>query len=166
MLKSWFKLLLIFASCSLYRVAMVPLCAQIDSKRTARWMSKQVRNSNAWFSAAPHAVFIEKDAARHSDMNLIVRLWLHPDCDIGHYEQLEREAGAVLKSHGARIERAFRAAQAHEAEPFEIHFVHFPDEAAFAAYRDDPCTRALNARREALIARTEIWRGEEVIYGF
>jgi len=98
-------------------------------------------------------------------MNLIIRLWLHPDCDIRQYEDFEREAGAIIKSHGGRIERAFRTLQAHETEPFEIHLVYFPDEAAFAAYRNDRRTLALRTRRETLVSRTEMWWGEEVMYG-
>ena len=47
-----------------------------------------------------------------------------------------------------------------------MHLVAFPDEEAFAAYRDDERTLALKEQREKLIARTEIWRGSEINYGF
>jgi hypothetical protein len=45
--------------------------------------------------------------------------------------------------------------------PFEVHVVSFPDWDAFEAYRGDPQLKDLLPLRERLIARTEIWRGEE-----
>lgn len=100
-------------------------------------------------------------------MIFIARLWLHATCDLSEYEGFEREAATISKLHGGRIERAFRLYESQsEDEPFEIHLVFFPNEAAFESYRSDPRTIALSEKRKSLIARTEIWRGEEVTYGF
>lgn len=72
-----------------------------------------------------------------------------------------------MATHGGRIERAFRVnAPSDSDEPFEVHLVSFPDEAAFSAYRNDAQIVALAKERERLIARTEIWTGAEVNYGF
>ena len=80
---------------------------------------------------------------------------------------VERTAARLMAQHGGRIERAFRRDATHGSEePFEVHLVAFPNEEAFAAYRDDARTLALKEQRERLIARTEIWRGNEINYGF
>ena len=98
-------------------------------------------------------------------MLLIVRVWLAPGCDLSEYQGFEREAATIMKSHGGRIERAFRVHEAHiEDEPFEIHVVSFPDESAFTSYRNDARTRALAEKRDRLLARTEIWSADEVSY--
>ncbi len=100
-------------------------------------------------------------------LQLVVRIWPHPEADVAEYEEFEREAASIMKAYDGRIERAFRVQAAPESdEPFEVHLVSFPDEAAFAAYRGDARTLALTERRERLIARTEIWRGAQVNYGF
>jgi uncharacterized protein (DUF1330 family) len=100
-------------------------------------------------------------------LHLIVRLWLRDEANIGEFEKFERAAAGVMAQHGGSIERAFRRKETQESEePFEVHLVKFPDAEAFAAYRDDDRTLALKEQRERLIARTEIWRGNEINYGF
>lgn len=96
-------------------------------------------------------------------MTLIVHLWLRGD-DVRAFEEFEREAAAIMASHGGRVERAFRTLHLQQDEPFEIHLVVFRDEEAFEAYRSDARTLSLSERREQIIARTEIWRGDEVMY--
>lgn len=102
-----------------------------------------------------------------SELRLVVRLWLHPETNIAEYEAFERKAAELMKSHTGKIERVFRSENTQTSdEPFEIHLVVFPDEAAFEAYRSDSRIATLAQKRERLISRTEIWRGAEVNYGF
>ena len=90
---------------------------------------------------------------------LVARLWVE-SARVSDYERFEREAARVLAAHGARIERVIRRApDAPPDEPFEVHVVRFPDEAALAAWRSDPRTRGLAAERDDVIARTEVFRG-------
>jgi uncharacterized protein (DUF1330 family) len=95
---------------------------------------------------------------------LIVSLWLRDGAAVAELEGFERRVAKIQARHGGRIERAVRATspQANAAEPFEVHVVSFPDDAALAAYRADPDTRALAAERAAIIARTVIVEGLEV----
>ncbi len=44
-------------------------------------------------------------------------------------------------------------------QPYEIHVVSFPDEAAFNAYRADPATMGLQQKRDSIIARTVAFAG-------
>jgi uncharacterized protein (DUF1330 family) len=95
-----------------------------------------------------------------SRVNLVVSLWLKTD-DIAGFESFERSAARVMATHGGRIDRVIRSADAERADgPFEVHVVSFPNWSAFDAYRADPAFKALLPQRERLIGRTEIWRGE------
>ena len=102
---------------------------------------------------------------------VVARLWLREGARVAEFEAFEREAVARLAAHGARIERVVRRRGEGEAgatpkggraedAPFEVHLLSFPSETAFAAWRADPDVRAMAARREALIARTEVFVGE------
>ncbi len=96
-----------------------------------------------------------------SRANLVVSLWLKTD-DVAAFEQFERAAALVMAKHGGRIDRVVRGSDAEAPDcPFEVHVVSFPDWDAFEAYRGDPQLKDLLPLRERLIARTEIWRGEE-----
>jgi hypothetical protein len=91
---------------------------------------------------------------------LIVSLWLETD-DVAAFESFERAAARVMAKHGGRVDEVVRRADAERGDgPFEVHVVSFPDWALFDAYRADPELKALLPRRERLIARTEVWRGE------
>jgi uncharacterized protein (DUF1330 family) len=95
-----------------------------------------------------------------SRVNLVVSLWLKAD-DVAGFESFERAAARVMAKHGGRIDRVIRRASAEGGDgPFEVHVVSFPSWSAFDAYRADQAFKALRPRRERLIARTEIWRGE------
>ena len=96
-----------------------------------------------------------------SRVNLVVSLWLKTD-DVAAFEQFERAAALVMAKHGGRIDHVVRGSDAEARDgPFEVHVVSFPDWDAFEAYRGDPQLKDLLPLRERLIARTEIWRGEE-----
>ena len=94
---------------------------------------------------------------------LIVSLWINGK-DIAAFEAFERKAAAIMLHYGGRIEKVLRCSDADltSGSPFEIHLVSFPDDHAFQAYRDDEQTRELGSLRQAVIERTEIWRGEEI----
>ena len=93
-------------------------------------------------------------------VTLVVSLWLETD-DVAAFESFERAAARVMATHGGRIDQVVRRADAERGDgPFEVHVVSFPDWSSFDAYRADPAFRELQPRRERLIARTEIWRGE------
>jgi uncharacterized protein (DUF1330 family) len=95
-----------------------------------------------------------------SRVNLVVSLWLKTD-DVAAFESFERAAAQVMAKHRGRIDHVTRLADGVRGDaPFEVHVVSFPDWAAFDAYRADPAFKALLARRERVVARTEIWRGE------
>jgi antibiotic biosynthesis monooxygenase (ABM) superfamily enzyme len=94
-----------------------------------------------------------------SRITLIVSLWLEQP-DVAAFEAFERQAAAVMARHGGRIESVVRCS-GDAGEPFEVHVVTFPNAAALAAYRGDPRMADLRPLRERLIARTQIWSGEQ-----
>jgi uncharacterized protein (DUF1330 family) len=89
-------------------------------------------------------------------MILIATLTVHPD-RIEVYRDYERMAAKIMERHGGRIERAI-ALDPDPEDAFyrETHVVSFPDEAALAAYRNDPEFKALATEREACILATAI----------
>ena len=97
--------------------------------------------------------------ARHT---VIACLWLK-NGNVEALADFERAATRVMAAHGGRIERVVRIGRANVPDaPFEIHVTTFPDANAYAAYQDDPATRALAAARAAAIARTVIYAGSEI----
>jgi hypothetical protein len=90
---------------------------------------------------------------------LVVSLWLKGD-DVAGFEAFERAAAEIMAKHSGRIEHVVRRAEPGDG-PFEVHIVTFPSEAALGAYRDDSRLKDLSGLRERVIARTEIWRGEQ-----
>ncbi len=91
---------------------------------------------------------------------IIVSLWIHPGQEAA-FEAFEREAARLMARHGGRIDRALRVAAGEGDPPYEVHFVSFPDEAAYQAYGSDPDTQALREGRTRIIARTVVLRGRE-----
>jgi uncharacterized protein (DUF1330 family) len=99
-------------------------------------------------------------AAGESRVNLVVSIWLKAH-DVAAFESFERSVARVMTKHGGRIDHVIRRTDSERADgPFEVHVVSFPDWPSFEAYRADPAFKALLARRESVIARTDIWRGE------
>lgn len=89
----------------------------------------------------------------------VVSLWIHPGQELA-FETFEREAAAIIASHGGRIERAIRIREAAAESPYEVHIVVFPGESALESYRTDPKTAQLAERRSRIIAKTIILAGE------
>jgi uncharacterized protein (DUF1330 family) len=92
---------------------------------------------------------------------LIATLTVHPD-RVEAFRAYERKAAKIMERHGGRIERVI-ALDPDPEDAFyrETHLVSFPDEAALAAYRNDPEFKSLAKEREACILATAIRRGKE-----
>jgi hypothetical protein len=78
------------------------------------------------------------------------------------FRAFERHAATVMARHGGRIERTVVVSP--EGSPDlvkEVHVVTFPDDRAYAAYRDDPGRRELAHLRDASVVNTEVLVGED-----
>lgn len=75
------------------------------------------------------------------------------------FDAYELRAAGIVRRYGGKIEK--RVFVSGEPER-EVHFVAFPDEASFTAYRHDIELVSLRADREACILSTELLRGEEL----
>src|SRR5262249_52975828 len=91
---------------------------------------------------------------------LVVSLWIHPGQEAA-FEAFEREAARLMARRGGRIDRALHVTAGEGDLPYEVHFVSFPDEAAYKAYGGDPETAVLREGRAKIIARTVSIRGRE-----
>ncbi|MEO8466482.1 MAG: hypothetical protein ABI640_14150 [Gammaproteobacteria bacterium] len=92
-------------------------------------------------------------------MTFIVSIWLK-DNDVAGFESFERQAATLMAGHGGRVDSVVRCG-GEEGTPFEVHLVSFPDAAAAAAYRADPRLAKLLPLRERVIARTDVWAGQQ-----
>ncbi len=98
---------------------------------------------------------------RPGRLTLVVILTVRPGA-LDAFRAYEAAAAAIMRRHGGAIERAVVVKPTEAAGAWrEIHLVTFPDEAAFARYRADPALAALAAARQACIAQTELFVGEE-----
>ena len=78
---------------------------------------------------------------------------------LGTFRSFERQAAAIMAKYGGAIERTVVVDNG--SGPLqEIHFVSFPGEQAFIAYRTDEDLQRLAPLREQSIISTEIARGE------
>ena len=98
-------------------------------------------------------------AATHPRLTVVVSLWLRNN-DVAAFEAFERNVASIVAAHGGRLENVIRCG-GRDGAPFEVHVVTWPNAAAVEAYRNDPRTLALRAERERVIARTEIWTGDQ-----
>jgi uncharacterized protein (DUF1330 family) len=94
-----------------------------------------------------------------SRLTLVVSIWLKDD-DVAGFEAFERQAAAIMAAHGGRVENVVRCGGKGDA-PFEVHVVSFPDVTTAGAYRADPRLLKLFPLRELVIARTEVWPGQQ-----
>jgi uncharacterized protein (DUF1330 family) len=96
-------------------------------------------------------------------VDLCVLLWAH-DGQEAALVAYEDEVLALVPAHGGSVLQRVRAR--HEgvetAQPFEVHVIRFPDQAAFDGYLADPRRAELADRRDAAIARTEVQRVQVV----
>lgn len=77
------------------------------------------------------------------------------------FARFERQALAILREHGGRLERAVRPAPEAGA-PYEIHVLAFPSQSAFDAYRQDPRLAALASLRDSALEKTVVRTGADV----
>lgn len=92
---------------------------------------------------------------------LVVSLWVDP-ARLDAFMAYEREAARIMAKYGGRIDRVIRIQTTDEAQPFEVHVIHFPDEPAFERYRADPEIARLSAIRAEVILRTSIVMGQDI----
>jgi hypothetical protein len=87
-------------------------------------------------------------------LTLCVLLWAHPGQEeaLGEYED---EVLALLPDHSARLLARVRSLEPGHAD--EVQLYEFPGQAELDAYLADPRRTALSARRDAVIARTELF---------
>ena len=94
-----------------------------------------------------------------SRLTLVVSIWLK-DNDVAGFETFERQAATIMAAHGGRVDHVVRCGGQGGA-PFEVHLVSFPDAAAAGAYRADPRIVKLFPLRDRVVARTEVWAGQQ-----
>ena len=76
------------------------------------------------------------------------------------FHAFERQAAAIMESHGGRIERAVTIPPEPSANTFrEVHIVTFPSDDAYIAYRGDPRLAALAPLRQSAVTSTEVLTG-------
>ena len=83
------------------------------------------------------------------------------------FDQFERQAAAIMESHGGRIDLAFRprAPTAQTPKVDEVHVLKFPDHDAFDRYRSDDRLLALSTLRQKAISQSTVYvAGTEVDY--
>jgi uncharacterized protein (DUF1330 family) len=94
-----------------------------------------------------------------SRVTFVVSIWLKGN-DVAGFEEFERQAATIMAGHGGRVDAVVRCG-GEGATPFEVHVVSFPDAAAAGAYRADPRLAKLLPLRERVIARTDVWVGQQ-----
>lgn len=78
------------------------------------------------------------------------------------FHAFERQAAAIMESHGGRIERTVTILPESGADTFrEVHVVTLPSEDAYAAYRADPRLAALAPLRESAVVATTVLTGTD-----
>ncbi len=98
-----------------------------------------------------------------AELVVVVALFVRAGCEEA-FSDFERQALAILRDHGGRLERAIRPPRdgGDERTPFEIHVLVLPSRTAFEAYRHDPRLAALAALRARAIDDTALWSGPDV----
>jgi uncharacterized protein (DUF1330 family) len=95
-------------------------------------------------------------------LTLVVTLHAHAGQEAG-LRAYEKQAMAVLREHGGRLEKVIRVEASLDAGPVphEVHVVWFPTEAHFASYRNDPRLADLAPLRAQAIKATSVLVGRE-----
>jgi uncharacterized protein (DUF1330 family) len=71
------------------------------------------------------------------------------------FDLFERQAVAIMKTYGGRIDSAFRPEPGQQID--EIHVLKFPDLEAFDSYKNDENLLALTSLREQAILDTKLY---------
>lgn len=78
------------------------------------------------------------------------------------FHAFERQAAAIMESHGGRIERAVTIPPEPGAITFrEVHIVTFPSDDAYIAHRSDPRLAALGPLRQSAVVSTTVLTGAD-----
>lgn len=94
----------------------------------------------------------------------IVALLYAGDGGVPALRAFERQAIAILRSHGGNLISALAPAPAPDGtEPDEIHLLTFPSLTAFEAYRNDPRLAALSDERAHAIRQTVVYTAAETV---
>ncbi len=80
------------------------------------------------------------------------------EADLVAYEDLVLP---MLERHGGHMLHRVRRADGGN-DPYEVHLIDFPDDAAVAAYLDDPERLALSAMRDDAVLATRIIRVDPI----
>ncbi|GAC67532.1 hypothetical protein [Gordonia soli] len=93
-------------------------------------------------------------------VTLTILLWPHngKDDDLSAYED---DVLVLVTEHGGRVVQRVRRIGTDPVPPLETQIITFPDEDSLDGYLGDPSRTAMAARRDACIARTDMWRVEE-----
>jgi hypothetical protein len=92
-------------------------------------------------------------------ISLVVILTVRND-SVESFRTFEHHAARVMARYGGAIERTIVVPSAPESPTFrEVHIVTFPDDAAFARYREDEELRTHGHLREASVVNTEVLAG-------
>ena len=81
--------------------------------------------------------------------------------ELDAFRKFETHAARVMAEHGGRLERNVVVDDGASETLTEIHFLRFPDEAAFAAYRANPKLTAEQALRERSVLQTTVFVGDD-----
>jgi antibiotic biosynthesis monooxygenase (ABM) superfamily enzyme len=94
-------------------------------------------------------------------MTLVVILTVRSEA-VDTFRAFEKRAAAVMAKYGGAIERTVVIAPQNGADFFkEIHFVTFPNEQAFLAYRQDGELQEVASLRAESVVDTELMIGED-----
>ena len=95
-------------------------------------------------------------------LKIVVHLYAHEGAE-ALLRSYEATAADIMSRYGGHIEQVIVPDQAvdKESSPSEIHIVTFPNQGAFALYRDDPDLLRIAPLREQAIARTEVFVGRD-----
>ncbi|ROZ98509.1 DUF1330 domain-containing protein [Gordonia sp. OPL2] len=90
-------------------------------------------------------------------VTLAVLLWPVEGCE-AELHAYEDDVLRLLGEHRGRVVSRARSVDADGSQPLETQLISFDDDAGFDAYMGDPRRTAMTDRRDACVARTQLWR--------
>lgn len=88
-------------------------------------------------------------------IRITVNLWVKSG-RFAEFDAFEAATFKIMERHGGQVVRVQKAHGASGDGPHETHWLEFPTQSAFDAYRQDPDLLALGQARDACIDRTEV----------
>ena len=83
----------------------------------------------------------------------------------GHATELhayEDDVLCLVADHRGRVVTRARSVDPDDSQPVETQVIEFADDAGFRSYMDDERRTAMADRRDACVARTQMWRVDVV----